>query len=206
MASERVASSPTVVGLATQGWCQHAPLKKLIVVAWLLASHRGDADPTVAPDPPARKTIPTVGPNGFPPSWNLDTTYLWLGPLGAASHVDGDWDSTIGGDATVVRIRERRSLAAIGGSLGASKWTARDGGRIWLDAIVGTHVLGWMAGVSAGPMVELSDFAHPRFGGSIGVWAFLGIVPYARIGAVQELGMFGEVGVHITLPVWRGRR
>jgi len=149
--------------------------------------------------------IPRVGPGGFAPSWDLDGTYLWLGPSGAASHVDAEWDSTIGADAAVIRIRERSVLGAIGGTLGASRWTARGGGRIWVDALVGTRVLGRMAGISAGPILELSDVSHPRIGASIGVWTFVGITPFARLGAVQDLGMFGEVGIHIALPVFKRR-
>jgi hypothetical protein len=162
------------------------------------------ADPAATiPDPPPRQNAPVVGPAGLPPSWDLDGIYLWLGPTGAASHVDATWDSTIGADATVIRVREHRGLGAIGGSLGASRWTERGGGRIWLDALVGTRIFGRMAGVSAGPILELSDLAHPRIGASAGVWTFAGITPFARIGAVQELGMFGEIGVHIALPVYR---
>jgi hypothetical protein len=164
------------------------------------------ADPSATvPDPPSRKTIPRVGAGELRASNDLDATYLWLGPSGAASRVDAEWDSTIGADASVIRVREHARLAAIGGSLGGSRWTARGGGRLWLDAIAGTRVLGVMTGVSAGPLVELSDLAHPRIGGSIGVWAFVGVTPFARIGTVQELGMFGEVGLHIALPVV-GRR
>ncbi len=105
----------------------------------------------------------------------------------------------------VVRIREGESIGAIGGTFGASKWTVRDGGRLWLDALIGTRVLGKMVGVSAGPIVELAELAHPRIGGSIGVWSFLGVTPFARVGTVQDLGMFGEIGVHIALPVFRRR-
>ena len=183
------------------------PIKKLTVIAWLLGvSNFASADPaTMTPDPPQRKAIPRVGPSGLPPSWDLDGTYVWLGPSGAGSHVNGDWDSTFGVDAAIVRIRERSSLAAIGGTVGASRWTVRGGGRIWLDALAGTRVLGRMIGISAGPLVELSELSHPRVGGSIGVWGFLGITPFARLGTVQDLGMFGEVGVHIALPVFRRR-
>jgi hypothetical protein len=168
-------------------------------------AHSEDFVPTrVEPDPPARRT-PMPVETEQTPSWDLDGVYVWLGPAGAASHVDDMWDSTVGGDLTVVRIREREALGAIGASLGASRWTERDGGRIWLDAIAGTR-LGRMVGVSAGPLLELADLAHPRLGASVGVWAFLGITPYARLGTVQELGPFAEIGVHIALPVRRWDR
>jgi hypothetical protein len=128
--------------------------------------------------------------------------YLWLGPLGAASYIDGEWDSTIGGELSIIRVRERNALGAIGGSFGASMWTARGGGRLWLDAIAGTR-LGKMIGVSLGPILELSDERHPHVGGSFGCWAFLGVTPFARVGYVDELGGFAEIGLHIALPAIR---
>lgn len=195
------------MGSTPQGCNLAVPIKKLMVIASLLAATTGAAaDPgTMTPDPPPRKTIPRVGPAGFSPSWNLDGLYLWVGPSGAGSHVDGDWDSTFGADVAVMRVRERATVGAIGGSFGASKWTVRDGGRIWIDALVGTRVLGRMMGLSAGPIVELAELAHPTLGGSVGAWVFLGITPFARVGTIQDLGVFGEVGVHIALPVRRRR-
>lgn len=157
------------------------------------------APPThVDPDPPSRKN--DVAPV-LPPSWDLDGLYVWLGPSGAASRIDGDWDSTIGGDLSVLRVRERELVGTVGASLGASRWTVRGGGRIWLDGILGTRVLGRMAGISAGPILELSELSHPRYGGSFGVWTFVGVTPYARVGTVTDLGGFVEVGIHIALPI-----
>jgi hypothetical protein len=130
---------------------------------------------------------------------------VWLGPTAAASHVAATWDSTFGGDLAVVRVREHELLGAIGGTLGASKWTTRDGGRVWLDALAGTSIFGHMAGVSAGPIVELAELAHPRVGGSVGVWAFAGVTPFVRIGLVEGLGGFGEIGLHVALPAIRRR-
>jgi hypothetical protein len=138
------------------------------------------------------------------PSWDLDGLYLWLGPTGAASRIDAQWDSTIGASLSIVRVREAEPLGAIGTSLGASRWTERGGGRVWLDAIVGTR-LGRMVGVTAGPILELSELARPRVGASVGAWAFVGVTPFVRLGTVQDLGGFVEIGVHIALPVIRHR-
>ena len=155
------------------------------------------------PDPPPRLEPPHVGPATFRPSWDLDGIYLWLGPTGAASRIDSEWDSTIGGHAAILRVRERDPLGVIGGAFGATMWTERDGGRLWLDVMIGTRVAGRMMGASVGPIVELADLAHPRVGGSVGVWVFAGVTPFARIGVVEELGGFGEIGLHIALPVLR---
>jgi hypothetical protein len=166
------------------------------------SSQPGFTPTKVDPDPPPRQAPPAVPAVEATPSWDLDGTYLWLGPTGAASHIESEWDSTIGADATVIRVRERELLGVIGGTLGASRWTARGGGRIWLDGLAGTR-LGRMVGISAGPLVELSELSHPKLGGSIGLWAFVGVTPFVRAGMVSDLGGFVEIGVHIALPVIR---
>jgi hypothetical protein len=106
----------------------------------------------------------------------------------------------------VVRVREHEVLGAIGASLGGARWTVRGGGHLWLDGVVGTPAYGHMVGLSAGPILELADTRHPKVGGSIGIWAFVGVTPYVRVGAVDGLGAFAEAGLHIALPVLRHRR
>jgi hypothetical protein len=164
---------------------------------------QSDAPPTnIETDPRTRRS--SSGTMDTRPSWDLDGLYLWLGPTGAASRIDAQWDSTIGASLSIVRVREAEPLGAIGTSLGASRWTERGGGRVWLDAIVGTR-LGRMVGVTAGPILELSELARPRVGASVGAWAFVGVTPFVRLGTVQDLGGFVEIGVHIALPVIRHR-
>jgi hypothetical protein len=181
-------------------------------VAILVATARIAAADLAAPPPPMASTSPapspapppiTVPPAQFTPSWDLDGTYVWLGPLGAASHVDAQWDSTFGADLAVVVVRERAPIGLVGIDLGASRWTERGGGRVWVDGLLGTHLFDRMMGISLGPIVELSDLAHPRLGASFGVWGFAGITPFARLGAVADLGMFAEIGIHIALPILR---
>lgn len=161
------------------------------------------ADPVTAVTDPRSAPPVVVPPVRLQPTSDLDGTYLWLGPLGAASRIDARWDSTFGADAAIVTVRERARLALIGGDLGASRWTARGGGRVWVDGLLGTYLFGHLTGISLGPILELSDVTHPRPGGSFGVWGFAGITPFARVGSVANLGMFAEVGVHIALPVLR---
>lgn len=188
-----------------------SPVRILRILACLLplfdsiAHADGFAPTQVDPDPPSRRAPAAVPASTARPSWDLDGLYLWLGPTGAASRIDATWDSTIGADATVIYVREREALGAIGATLGASRWTVRGGGRIWLDGLVGTRLVR-MVGVSAGPILELSELSHPRLGGSVGLWAFLGVTPFVRTGMVRDLGGFVEVGVHIALPVLRTRR
>lgn len=176
----------------------------LVCLASLAAMARvAAADPTtqITPDPPPAPRTIHVAPPRFTPSWDLDGLYLWLGPVGAASYVNAAWDSTFGGEAALVAVRERSPIALAGIDLGASRWTARGGGRVWVDGLIATRVLGFMMGASLGPILELSELAHPRFGGSVGLWGFAGIAPFVRVGAVAELGMFAEIGIHVALPV-----
>lgn len=171
----------------------------------LLCNHAVIADPTtvVIPDPEPRSN-PGVVPATHPPdSDDLDGTYVWLGPSAAGGYTDGSWDSLLGGELAIVRVREHADLGAIGASLGGAKWTVRDGGRAWLDGLVGTELLGHMVGASAGPLVEFAEFRHPRFGGSVGVWGFAGIAPYGRVGYVDGVGAFVELGIQFALPVFR---
>lgn len=196
------------------GGCPQARPRSLrcVVLAWsarniacLIAVIRvAAAQPaaTTPVDPPAAAQPVTVPPSTLPPSWDLDGTYLWLGPVGAASHIDARWDSTFGAEAAVVVVHERARLGLAGVTLGASRWTARGGGRMWVDGLIGMHI-GHMMGLSLGPILELSELAHPRPGASVGVWCFAGVTPFARLGTVSNLGMFAEVGIHIALPVLR---
>jgi hypothetical protein len=179
------------------------------MVACLLGTTAAAADPArspptaTVPDPPGRSEPPRVPATAFRPSWDLDGIYLWLGPTVAASRIEARWDSTVGGHAAVLRVCERQALGVLGGAFGASLWTERSGGRMWLDAMLGTRALGRMVGASIGPILELHDLAHPRLGGSVAVWTFVGVTPYARVGVVDELGAFAEIGLHLALPVVR---
>jgi hypothetical protein len=184
-----------------------SPLRWLALLA-IVATRTSAADPTappteIAPDPPARTPQRVSRP--LPPSSDLDGWYVWLGPVGAAGYSSSTWDSTFGGDLSIVRVREQAPLATIGGSIGASRWTLRDEGRVWADAVVGSRLAGHMFGLSAGPLLEVAQLRHAALGGSVGVWGFAGVTPYARVGAVAGIGAFVEIGVHVALPVFRHR-
>jgi hypothetical protein len=191
--------------VTTRNWGMPSPAP--LVLAILITGGTAVADPgfvptQTSPDPPVRPP-PEPSPV-LRPTWDLDGLYLWLGPIGAVGHEGGVWDSTFGGDLSLVRIREREALGAVGLTLGASKWTTHDGGRIWLDGLVGTEPVGHvMVGLTAGALLELDQISAPRIGGSVGLWAYDAIAPYARFGYIDGLGAFVEFGLHIPLPVYR---
>lgn len=153
-----------------------------------------------APQPPAAPPAR--------PSWDLDGTYIWLGPAGAAVWSDtprrageSSWDSAFGADLSVIRVAEREPVAALGGSLGASRTSRRDS-RLWFDAVIGTRIWGYMVGAAAGPVIALSNDRRPQLGASFRLWGYAGIAPYARIGFVSSTA-FVELGVQLPLPVFR---
>jgi len=192
-----------IVARCTADW---GPGSRAVLTAICLSFLRVGAvtaNPSTLPDPPARRGPPAAGPSGIPPTSDLDGLYVWLGPLGAAGRLDASWDSTFGADLSIVRVREGAAIGAIGATAGASRWTERGGGRLWLDGVVGTRLGGRMYGASLGPLVELAELAHARAGGSVGLWAFFGPTPYARVGVIEGGGSFVELGLHLALPVYR---
>jgi hypothetical protein len=176
------------------------------------------------PAPPAGSSAPPIGsaPGSAPAaapapasarapvlatSADLDGLHLWLGPTGAVTQAPDGTDSCVGLELALTRVRERAPLGAAGLALGAGRYASSDAGRLWAHALVGTRRgTGWMAGASAGPLLELSPLARPRLGASAGLWLFVGVVPFVRIATVEGRGLFAEAGVSIALPVIRWAR
>jgi hypothetical protein len=149
---------------------------------------------------PGQARVPALAPT----SANLDGVILWLGPAAARTSAPTGADSCVGIELSIVRVRERRALSAAGLTLGAGRYASSDAGRIWAAAVTGTRwPTGWMTGISAGPMLELSPIARPRVGASVGLWIFVGVVPFVRIAALADRGVFAEAGLSIALPVRR---
>ena len=136
---------------------------------------------------------------------DLDDDYLWFGPVGNAYKVDGEWDSAFGAYLAAMRVREHRALAAAGLALGAERYSARDGSRLWLEVLVGTRKTPWhyLMGLTLGSTMELQTFDRPHAGGTASLWLFLGMTPYVRFGWIPEAGSYTEIGVVIALPVLR---
>jgi hypothetical protein len=135
---------------------------------------------------------------------DLDGVYLSLGPTGGAVHTQEGWDSSFGGEISLVRVRERDALGALGLGLGGIRFTATDRGRLWADVQLGSRrPLGLGAGLSAGVTTEIDAVIPPRWGAQATLWMFLGVIPYVRVGTVQQSGLFVDLGVKIALPVFR---
>jgi hypothetical protein len=164
-------------------------------MAMAVASGRAGADDGELPPQPA----PALRYTG-----DLDGAYLYLGPVGGAMQVDSAWNATLGAHVTWLRVRERRPLAAIGASVGAARYSQRDGGVVRAELVAGTRRLaGLLVGASAGPVVELAALHHPRLGATGSAWLFSGVAPFVRVGTISGTGSFVEIGVAIAFPCWR---
>ncbi|MEZ4358900.1 MAG: hypothetical protein R3B48_01885 [Kofleriaceae bacterium] len=131
---------------------------------------------------------------------------FWISPWGARTLAPDGADSCVGLELALTRVREREALGVLGASAGAARYASSDGGRVWASALIGTRRgLGWAAGLTAGPWLELSPTARPRWGGQLGVWITLGITPFLRAATIDDRGVFAEVGLSVPLPVARWR-
>jgi hypothetical protein len=166
-----------------------------------------DGEPAPPVGTPDGEPAPPVGtPDGEPALLpvrvtSLDGTYLALGPVASFVRTDGKWDGGFGGEISLVRVREREPLSALGIAAGVLRLAADDRGRVWSELMVGTRLAGIHAGLGAGVGVEIDSVRAPRWGGHATVWIFAGVVPYARVGVVEEGGLFAEIGLKIALPV-----
>jgi hypothetical protein len=137
-------------------------------------------------------------------SANLDGVYLAVGPVGSAVHTETSWDAAFGGELTLARITERRPIAALALSLGGHRYSERDTGRLWLEGMAATRWLrGTPIGLAGGPTLEVDRVIPARLGAQATLWAYVGVIPYMRVGAVDKSGIFFEMGLRIPLPAFR---
>ncbi len=130
--------------------------------------------------------------------------FVAVAAIGSAVRVEGAWDGAYGGEVGVGQMRGSPLLSAWAASVGLVGFTARSGGRLWGELTVGTRwPTGYLVGLGIGPAVELDRLRPPRWGGQVTVWAFAGVVPYARLGALDPGGVFADVGLRIAFPAIR---
>lgn len=130
--------------------------------------------------------------------------FVAVAAIGSAVRAEGVWDGAWGGEVGVGAMRDGPVLSAWAASVGLVGFTARSGGRLWGEVTVGTRwPTGYLVGIGAGPAVELDRIRRPRWGGQATVWVFAGVVPYARVGALDPGGVFVDVGLRIAFPAVR---
>jgi hypothetical protein len=130
--------------------------------------------------------------------------FIAVAAVGSAVRVDEVWDGAWGGEVGIGQMRPGPALAAWAGSVGLVGFSGRSGGRLWAELTVGTRwPTGALVGLGAGPAIELDQVRQPRYGGQVTVWAFAGVVPYARVGGLEPGGLFVDLGVRIAFPAIR---
>jgi len=135
---------------------------------------------------------------------NEPDRFVAVAAIGSAVRIEGTWDGAWGGEVGVGQMRDSTVLGAWAASVGLVGFSARSGGRLWGELTVGTRwPTGYLVGLGVGPAVELDRLRPPRWGGQATVWAFAGVVPYARIGALDPGGVFVDLGLRIAFPAIR---
>ena len=134
----------------------------------------------------------------------LDGTYITVGPVAGATRVAGEWTSSVGLEISVARVTETAFPAAWGVAGGGVSYTSRPGGRLWLEAEGALYEpLPLPVGLALGVTTEVDAVRPPRWGAQGTLWLLAGFVPYARVGAVEENGVFVELGVMLKIPARR---
>jgi hypothetical protein len=136
-----------------------------------------------------------------PMTSDLDGLYLTLGPVAGALHIQDTWNSAVGGEVSLVYLREHRWPALFGISVGGVVFDQRDGIRTWAEAELAIDKLPVKLGVSGGLAIEFDRTIPPHFGVQGTLWVFAGVVPYVRVGTLESYGAFFEAGVMIKIPV-----
>jgi hypothetical protein len=132
---------------------------------------------------------------------DLDGTYLTAGPVAGALAIQDTWNSAVGAELSLVRLREGRLPALLGVSVGGVVFDRTPGLRSWAELEAGIDRLPVKLGLSVGLAAQLDRVLPPRFGAQATLWVFAGIVPYVRIGVLDELGSYFEAGLMIKIPV-----
>jgi hypothetical protein len=176
--------SPEVRGVAhsdTVGACRLAVALVLAVSLWPRASS-GEEKPRH-------------------PVTSLDGLWLTAGPIAGAVHLHDSWNSLVGAELSVVRLREADKVSVLGLAGGFVVFDEREGARVWTELELGTSFGSFGVGVSAGVTAEFDQVVPPRWGTQGTLWLYAGIVPYVRVGVVEETGRYVETGVMIKVPL-----
>jgi hypothetical protein len=135
---------------------------------------------------------------------SLDGYYLALGPRAGALYAEGEWDGAFGVEVSAYRYRASHRLSLLGISGGMVQLSEIDGGHAFAEVGAGTDLArGARVGASAGITSRLSPIRHPRYGGHLTLWSFVGAIPYVRAGVLQDTGMFVDFGIRLALPALR---
>jgi hypothetical protein len=144
---------------------------------------------------------PVKSESGHRLTADLDGTYVTAGPVAAAQASQNNWNSAVGAELSLVHLREGAWPALFGIALGGVVFDSEPGLRTWIEAEAAIDRLPVKLGISAGFAAKWDRVDPPHLGAQATLWAFAGVVPYVRIGALDGLGSYFEVGLMIKVPV-----
>jgi hypothetical protein len=107
------------------------------------------------------------------------STHLALGPQAAALLIDAEWDSEIGVELHLTRLRDSRLLSVVGAGFGVASFSRGDILQLTLDVYMGTRIVADVpVGVSVGPVLKAYQHGRPQVGGRTTLWLYHGVMPY----------------------------
>ena len=129
-----------------------------------------------------------------------DGWHVTLGPIAGAAQLQDRWLSAVGGEISVVRLRQEQVPALYGIAGGGVSYGGRNGGRLWLEAETAI-ARPLPLGLGVGAAVEVDRVVPPRPGFQATLWVFAGVIPYVRAGFVEKTGPYAELGIMFKVPI-----
>ncbi len=134
------------------------------------------------------------------------STHLVLGPQAAALLTDSEWDSEIGVEVHLTRLRDSPLLSVVGAGFGVATFSRGDIVQLSFDVYVGTRVIADVPiGVSVGPVLKAFENGRPQVGGRSTLWLYHGVMPYVSAswltGPMSPAQPGLEIGVKIPFSL-----
>jgi hypothetical protein len=130
------------------------------------------------------------------------STHLALGPQAAALLVDEEWDSEIGVELHLTRLRESRVLSVVGAGFGVASFSRGDILQLTLDFYIGTRVVADVpVGVSVGPLLKAFEHGRPHVGGRTTIWVYHGVMPYLSASWLSGPNSPAQPGLEIGVKI-----
>ncbi len=130
------------------------------------------------------------------------STHILLGPQVAAIAIDSEWDSEIGAELHLTRLRTGELLSVLGAGLGAASFSRGETLQLSFDLYVGTGALYEVPlGLSVGSLLKAFDNGRPQLGARTTLWIYHGVMPYLSLSWLRGPNSPAQPGVEIGLKI-----
>ncbi|MCP4449795.1 MAG: hypothetical protein GY811_31355 [Myxococcales bacterium] len=117
-------------------------------------------------------------------------------------HLEGAWDSLVGGEVHLARLSRTSPLAAIGTTLGIASFAKTDGARLQLESYVGLRLSSDITlGIAIGPLVDFYPAHRPRVGAGGSIWLHAGVAPYVALTRSWGLGASDHLDISMGMRI-----